>query len=43
MQTRKQLHFTLLRCKGGPHQKTNKALRKKFKNNLKKLFTLNTD
>lgn len=43
MQTRKQLHMVLLRCKGGPHVKTNKALRKKNKQELKNLLTLNKD
>lgn len=37
----KHVYKVLSRCKGGPHQKTNKAIRKKEKQELKKLFTLN--
>lgn len=37
----KLIHKILSRCKGGPHQKTNKAIRKKEKQNLKKVVYIN--
>jgi hypothetical protein len=36
---RSSLYKILSRCKGGPHEKTNKAERKKNKQNLKKMLT----
>jgi hypothetical protein len=40
MRVRKHVNSILVRCKGGPHGKTNKAIRNKEKRELKKLFTL---